>query len=240
MTWRVQISGEKVDLDALANAFNNDDHRLFNDENQYFLESKKFENASGSNEVLTMANDLLGVLSGIARLEFGAIEPFKPGHVLRVRPDGRKDFFLPTDALHFRVKLGKVKFIISGGRETNVENADPARSWASIAYKDEAVSKALRLFGKDANNWEGLYRLLEVIEADVGETGGIVAAGWATKRSLIRFKRTANSPSATGDLARHGKERTQPPKNPMTLPEAGDLIEVILHGWLRSKGNGSA
>lgn len=241
MTWRVQISGEKLDLEALSKSFTDDDLRLVAEDNKYFLESKKFESTSASDEVLKMAGYFLAVLSGVARLAYGARTPLTPDHVFHIRPDGGKDVFVHlTETLHLRAVLSNVTVITSDGSKVMIETPDPALSWARVADKDEAVSKALRLFGIDAKDWVGLYRLFEVIEQDVGGIRQIDAAGWATEDSLRRFKHTANSPAITGDLARHGKENTQPPKNPMNLSEARSLIEVILHSWLRAKGEGNA
>lgn len=43
------------------------------------------------------------------------------------------------------------------------------------------------------------------------------------------------SVAAAGDEARHGKERKDPPRKPMKLPEARGLVDRILKGWLHSK-----
>jgi hypothetical protein len=39
-----------------------------------------------------------------------------------------------------------------------------------------------------------------------------------------------------GDHARHGKEKTLPPKAPMSLEEAGIYVDGLVRGWLASKG----
>jgi hypothetical protein len=239
MTWRVQISGEKADLDALSKSFKDDDLCVIAEDDKYFLESTRLEIASAADEVLKIAGDILSVLSGVARLAYRARVPLSPGHVLRIHTDGRRDVFIQvSDALHIRGVLGNVTLTYSDGTCVTIETHDPSRDWVRAAEKDEAVSKALRLFGSDAEDWVGLYRLFEVIEQDVGGIMQIVATGWATEDSIRRFKHTANSPAVTGDLARHGREKTQPPKKPMDLSEASALIEVILHSWLRAKGEG--
>jgi hypothetical protein len=83
------------------------------------------------------------------------------------------------------------------------------------------------LFGTQEHSWGSLYCLYEVIEEDVGSIDKIANEGWATKTSIKRFKHTANSPSAIGDAARHGKESTTPPARPMELGEARALIEFM-------------
>jgi len=80
-----------------------------------------------------------------------------------------------------------------------------------------------------------LYRIYEIIEADVRDVSEIEKRGWATKKSIKRFKHTANSPAVIGDNSRHGVERSTPPKDPMLPTEAKSLIEGIVLNWLRSK-----
>jgi hypothetical protein len=113
--------------------------------------------------------------------------------------------------------------------------AGPIPDWIAIALKEEKVAKVFRLLCNDPLDWVALYRILEVVEEDVGGLGNIVGQGWASSRSLSRFKHTANSPSTTGDEARHGKEQTQPPAKPMTIAEARALIETVVHNWLSAK-----
>lgn len=241
MKWRVQISGEVIDLEALSRSFADEEIRILAEDRNYFLESKKFVEATTSEEVLEKAKEICGVVSGVARLAYGARATLKPEHVYRLHPDGRRDVFvIIKEGLEIRASIGAVIVITSDGSEVVVEAKDPARSWIDVADNNESVAKALRLFGTDAKDWVGLYRVYEVVEQDVGGIKHISAAGWATEEAVRRFKHTANSPSATGDLARHGKENTQPPKNPMDLSEARSLVEVLLHNWIREKSKAGA
>ena len=75
--------------------------------------------------------------------------------------------------------------------------------------------------------------MFEIVQSDVG--GKIIKAGWATKAEVERFTHTADSAVAVGDDARHGHEKFQPPKKPMSLADAKDLITRILKSWLDSK-----
>lgn len=241
MIWLVQLSGEVVDLQALSRSFSDDKIRILAEEDNYFLESKNFAGATTSEEVLEKAKDICGIVSGVARLAYGARSVVKPEHIYRLHPDGRRDVFvIIKEGIEVRESVGTVTVITSDGSEVAVETPDPARRWIDIAETNDSVSKALRLFGSDAKDWVGLYRLYEVIEQDMGGMKHIVAAGWTTEVTLRLFKHTANSPAAIGDMARHGKETAQPPKNPMDLSEARSLIEVLLHSWIREKNNSNA
>ena len=46
MTWRVQISGDALDLNALSQSFTDDDLRIVGEEREYFLEVNNFERAT--------------------------------------------------------------------------------------------------------------------------------------------------------------------------------------------------
>ena len=78
-----------------------------------------------------------------------------------------------------------------------------------------------------------LYRIYEMIEDDM--KGKIVQNEWATRSLLERLSRTANHPDSIGDEARHGRQKQDPPKNPMPFSEAKALIETIMHNWLQWK-----
>jgi hypothetical protein len=105
------------------------------------------------------------------------------------------------------------------------------RSWTKQARLRPAVQKALRLRGIPSLGWVELYRILEVVttEKDLDE---IISLGWATRAELRRFKHTANNVAVSGDDARHGADREDAPKPPMTLPEGQRLIDRILSAWL--------
>ena len=92
------------------------------------------------------------------------------------------------------------------------------QSWLTLADKDAKVAQALRLLGQNSLTWAGLYHLYEIVLADVGNR--IYDEGWATQSEVERFRRTANSPAILGEHARHGREHTQPPPNPMSEDDA--------------------
>jgi hypothetical protein len=63
----------------------------------------------------------------------------------------------------------------------------------------------------------------------------VVSNGWSSRSQIEKFKRTANSASAAGDDARHGKKEGVPPPSPMSLSDAESLIEGMLRRWLLTK-----
>lgn len=235
MKWEVQISGDLSDLCELAKSLTNNDLRIIERDGQFFLETIRFSYLTTSEEVIAVTSDLLPILTGAARLSLGGRTPLQIANIAKVRKDGGRDIFVSvSDTIHVRDTVS-VKITRADGSIEVVNPADKVPDWINAAFKNPNVAKALRLFGNDKHDWVSLYRLYEVIEADVGGIDKIASEGWATKKTIKRFKHTANSPGAIGDSARHGKEYSDPPANPMDLGEAVPLVEVILHNWLRSK-----
>jgi hypothetical protein len=153
----------------------------------------------------------------------------------RVRhEDGKLDafVFLQPVVWGFRAFTPTVKLSHADGTVEEFRPADPVRQWARMASENEADANVFRILAGGILDWVNLYRILEIVESDVGRMN---ATGWATKSSTRLFKHTANSPGALGLEARHGAESTQPPEHPMTISEARALVYSIVHAWLRSK-----
>ena len=235
MKWEVQVSGDVHDLRELAKSLTNDDLRIIERDGHFFLETIRFSDLTTSEEVTAVTSDLLPILTGASRLSLGGRTPLQIANIAKVRKDGGRDIFVSvSDTIHVRDAVS-VEITRADGSIEVVNPADKVPDWINAAFKNPNVAKALRLLGNDKHDWVSLYRLYEVIEADVGGIDKITSEGWATQKTIKRFKHTANSPGAIGDSARHGKEYSDPPANPMDLGEAVPLVEVILHNWLRSK-----
>src|SRR5262245_12013504 len=101
-------------------------------------------------------------------------------------------------------------------------------SLVTVAMENVRLLEALRYFAP-SGSWANLYKALEVVQDEIG--GDIHRKGWASKRELDRFTQTANSTSAVGRDARHAKRRFTPPKRPMSLEEADELIRNVLMRW---------
>jgi len=153
--------------------------------------------------------------------------------VTAVEADGTRAAFLQPQsaALNFKTCLAHCVTY----RDGTIEEHRPFESiqnWLAKAIRNPVAVRVLRLRNTDDLSWSDLYRLYEVIEHDVGGATAIERAGWSSGALLERFTRSANSLHAAGDQARHGVERTDPPRNPLTLSEARELIDKLLRAWL--------
>lgn len=241
MTWQVEVDGEPWDIDYLMEITQGGPQRILLDPRGvgYLYESDSLNALMTSAEVVITARDELRVLSGILKLERGVSVLMQPGAVSRVAHDGGRDTFLRHRSSGPRVLFGSPTELQSGPvSDAPPLNATPPRAATilQVSARDTAVSKVLRLLSDpDAASWVGLYRIHEVIEADVGGQHSMQKMGWVSSEDLKRFKHSANSVQVGGDAARHGKEQHLPPKNPLTLSEAASYLTYVLHTWLASK-----
>lgn len=240
--WQVQVQGAVGDLEHLARHFTSPPHVVRRDDegHGFIYESTLFTGCTTSDEVLDAMNRQLPVLSGVLKMVQGSCEPLRGGGVYRRNAAGGRDAFLHVnDAVHSHI-ADEVSLTVMDASGSVVGNhLVPPRTvrLANLAFRDAAVAKAFRLIAQtDSGSWVGLYRLYELIEADVGDATFLIRRGWTTTRALKRFKHSANSVAVAGDSARHGKETGAPPTNPMSLAEAAAYVAYILEVWLAYKG----
>lgn len=238
--WEVQIGGRASDLEHLSRHFTSPPIVVTRDDRDscYLLRSESFSSLSEPNAVRDAATSLLAVLSGALTFVRGSDEPLRSGAIYLRHPDGRRDVFLLLEGVAARTEVGDVSVSVTDRnvvvREI-IPPPQPTLSLTSAALSDASISKALRLLGSDANTWVGLYRLHEVVEADVGGEHQMLKHGWGSSRQLKRFKHSANSVAVAGDNARHGKELSLPPGAPMSLGEAKAYVLYVLRAWLSAK-----
>jgi hypothetical protein len=237
MGWQVQLVGDPADLRMLADALCDPPVTVSEENGEFLLRCAHFDGLTDAHDVGARAGEIVTALSGLSRLELGSDRRIRVGSVMMVSPDGRRHTYLLPEPGELRLRGLPIGIEIrraDGAVETH-RPGDPVRELIPMATKDPTAAKALRLRDVDRLGWVELYRLYEVIEADAGGPPNIIQRGWARGGELRRFTHTANSVSAAGDEARHGRERTQPPGDPMTLSEAKELVDRILKGWLRTK-----
>lgn len=222
--WLVELQGEEVDLEALTRLLASSDLKVSKEGDTYYL------GCSGSigsqDEVRERAREILQRASAAERIRCGSSLPIKLGEVFRIEADGtRRPFFSSALRFSWTVRVPHAP--------VTEEDATAFGRWVELAEHDAKVDKVLRILITRETNWVNLYNILDVVLSDVGSM--IWQAGWATDREVKRFKHTADSEGTVGDDARHGRERTQPPADPMSLTEADSLIRRILRAWLAWK-----
>ncbi len=233
MKWEVRITGDKQDLEELSKCLVSQELAISERDGEYFIESSRLNPTASDTEIREVANHFLTLLNGAAKLALQARTPIQIVDLARVHSNGHSEVFVLFESKVVLRSALTITSTLKDGTTETIRPVDPVPGWLRAAEQNENVAKALRLAGSGINDWSNLYRLLEVIENDVGSETVIIENGWASRNGIKCFKHTANSPSVTGDNSRHGKERTSPPANPLELTEARALIETILYSWLK-------
>jgi hypothetical protein len=241
--WQIQVQGWASDLEHLARHFTSAPIVVVKDPrgDGFLYESEAFGSCTNSEQVLAKAEEELAVLSGVLRLERDSPEPLRAGAVYKQNANGGRDVFVHIrEGIQLRAEFGEVTITTTDAQGNVIRRpSPPARTvWVTrLSAKDPAVAKAMRLVAApDFKTWVALYRVHEVIEADVGGEHALKKKGWGSGRDLKRFKHSANSVKVAGDAARHGREVEQAPSNPMAIEEAAAYVRYLLEAWLESKG----
>ncbi len=245
--WKVDIRGDLSDLEYLAQTLITGSTTVTKttegDADLYIYRSSKFDACNDSREVTTIAQPLLSCLTGILFFAKSARTPLTIGSIRKKNAHGGDDTFV---GLCEKLVLHDETGVLSVSSTDKFGNAIPqpvvrprSAVLADLTESEPNIAKAMRLYAaKDANTWTGLYKLLEVIEDDLGGETQLLQTEWSTKEQRKRFKHSSGSVEVAGDAARHAVEKTTPPKNPMHLDGAIAYINYLLHAWIESKIQG--
>lgn len=136
---------------------------------------------------------------------------------------------IPLGTAEERCKASHVTVLVNGVAQPDIRQGKIAR-FIENARQSVAAKDALALVGRPSLTWSELYLVYELVEANVG--GRMYSDGWIPRAEGKRFTRTANSYTALGRASRHGKEKFQPPGQPMTQREAEQLMRTLVGVWL--------
>jgi len=212
-----------------------DRYTLGRDGERFYLGSPEFDATPDHREVGQLALEYLAVLNGAAVLEWGSSARIDVDLVEEVRDPLPNilcfDWVEEVDVMEEVVATlhnpdGSV------AETSSTPNFGP---WVRLTQQHASARTVLAYLADPELGWLGLWNVYEIIRQDLGGEKEIATRGYAPATELDRFRRTANSPSASGPGARHGVERGAPPSDPMTLSTARELIRALSRVWLRNK-----
>ncbi|MEH7441124.1 hypothetical protein V7201_02205 [Bacillus sp. JJ1122] len=243
--WFARINGQEYELKRLSEVFNSLEACVQledDDDNQYILKSIHFTDCKNSTEVLNKAKELIQRINGIGKLTIDFFNSLQIDSIVQIEEDGGKRVskFFDTSIMIGRSYATARLTIIRDGEIIEEEDDDDdvisvQSNWLVLAEINENVNTVIRLLSKGIDSWVNLYRLLEVIEGDLGRKRKVSDKGWITDKKRTLFRRTANSVTILGDDARHGFDDSEPPPNPMDITEAKSLIIKVIKEWLNEK-----
>jgi hypothetical protein len=228
MEWRVELEGDKFDLEEIQRQLVGGEHLVVEEEGRFYLKSPAFVDLKDSTEVREKAEEIVELLNGVAKLTIGLMKPITINSVVRIRDDGKKDLFVTvSNSITIRYKILSPNS--SSPEKTN------AQRFLELAEKDEKVAQTFKIINKNPkmDYYPLLYNLFEIVQDDLGSK--ITEMRWTSKKEIGRFCRTACSPKILGLEARHAIQKHLPPKKPMFLPEARRFIRELLLKWLEYK-----
>lgn len=185
-----------------------------------------------SERIADVANEYLSLINGAAALFFNDFHPLELG-------DGFFGIDANGDIAHtviqarsvvMRMKAGHVVIAVNGEALPD-ERTGAMSNILRCATEDRGKADALALIGRPSPTWSELYLVFELVEANIG--GGMYSEGWISKADANRFRRTANSYTALGKAARHGKDTAQPPSTLLTHCAATDLMRNLVVRWFK-------
>jgi len=233
--WLVRLQGERFDLDDLPPLVCSPEHTVIEEDGSYYLKSSDFDSLRSADEVRERALAIVEMLNGAMKLHVPDFRGVNEAGVTLIEEDGRRHHYVYLESsITLRSKVSAN--ITATGSDGTPQVAPPpsnVESCIGLAKTDKAVADALHFF-RDST-WTSLYKVYEIIREDVVDEKSIIGNGWATKQALSRFRQTAQSKAAVGDLARHAASGFTPPSQPMAIEEAQTLVRVIILGWLSSK-----
>lgn len=232
--WFIQLHGDHELLGWLTSDNNSrDDLIILEDDGNYFMTSLELEKLNSVEEVKKKSIEIIELINGIASFLFSAKGKISSNSISNRNESGGIDCTVFADTCFINISIPPPTIIIEN-HDGTISKASPLLSINQLlldARINVNKSKIFRLIAKGNLDWAILYKLLEVIESDIGDQ----LFAWVSKTKIKNFKHTCNSITALGDDSRHGKEVTTPPKNPMTLKESQDLINLIIDKYLEVK-----
>jgi len=228
--WWARLDGEPFDLEALAGALGDRSAvQVVQFDGRYYMRMAELDQINDSGDVETRAGEVLRVVNGAARIQYGDNREVRVDAVASVQPNGQIQHFIHASAtLQLRARVS-ASLTVNGESRLAAREPTITERAMGTALNDPQAERALRIFGRDDVDYRDLYHVLEIAEAAVGD--GIYSDGTVTTAEVRRFKHTANSVHALGDQARHGHETTQPPPHPTSFAEAQALVARVVRVW---------
>lgn len=232
MTVKARLAGHDFDLDVLREHFCKGDPSVDYDDDGYYLTSTEFgDTVDDVGALHSTAKVLLDRIIGITHMLDAGFRPVTlTGHF--EDGNGSRHAVIMVDAIEGRSRLsGSVT--ITGGT-ARPKPPPPGPSYVRLAEKHTDVADVFRLLssGGQEIGWVDLYKIFEIVRANVGGNQHLLEKGWVPKSEIKAFTGSANHPGASGDLARHARNSSDPPQSVMALQEARVMIRTLVSRWI--------
>ncbi len=231
--WVVPLKGHEFDLEDLPIYLDGSPVTVVKRGAKYFLQLSTSVAGPTYERMDDVAANLLALVNGAASV---LIQGYRP-----IELEGGAFYGIGAkgEVAHTVIQAGTAEARCKGGQVTIAINgvAQPDHRKGAMgellrqASHNRAKADALTLVGRPSPSWSELYHVFELVEVNVGSR--MFADGWIGRTEANLFTRTANSYTALGAAGRHGKDRGDPPAEPMPQQAAVTLMRSLVAAWLR-------
>lgn len=184
--------------------------------------------------VISLAEEQVAMINGAASVVLDGYRPIGVDDGAYYGIDAEGDVaqtVVPVGTAECRAKAGHITVLIDGVPQPDNRTGQLAQL-LQAAKTSSAMADALAVLGRPSPTWAELYLVYELVKSNSGSR--MYSDGWITHDEGVLFTRTANSYTALGKEARHGKDRGDPPSNPMPRTLATQLMRRLVAAWLSS------
>lgn len=231
--WVLPLKGHVFDLEDLPIYLDGSPVTVVKRQEGYFLQISTSVAVPSYERVVELANDFLGLINGAASVLLHGHRPIEleGGAYYGIDAQGEiAHTVIQVGTAEARCEAGHMTVVVGGVPQQDHRKGQMA-SLVSEATRNRAKADALALVGRPSPSWSELYLIFELVEANVG--GRMYSEGWIGKTEAKLFGRTANSYTALGRAGRHGKDRGDPPAQPMQQADASLLMRNLVLAWLK-------
>lgn len=232
--WLVKLEGDPFDLEEYIRWFPSGDAYALALNNETFLTGRVFNDFNSAQQVREVAIQVLDDFSSVIALLWTGLKRASIGSlILEDESDGsRTHFVFIAESVTARSKVGAVLLSVSSSGESVADSRTQAQQLLEASRTDRRLKLVLSIWADPIRSWPRLYRLLEELEAFLGER--LDVRGLCTKSERERFTHSANSAEIAGKDARHRDGKYDQPKNPMALEQATNFIGHLIIAVLRT------
>ena len=228
--WLIEITSDtNLDMDAFRKAIQLSGIETLAQQGRTFVRTERVQHLAHPGEVKKVGEELLEVLNGIVGVECPHYTGVKLKGLIRVFQDGTSQGIV--DAPFSVLGLHEVRKL----REYIETATSQAKAMDGLAYSDENVREALRVFSLRDDPFMNLYKVFEIVRDDVGGVDAIAHHFGISKAKIKHFTGTANHSESIGRQSRHARSKGTPVKLPMSSGDARELIRSMMQGWITSK-----
>jgi hypothetical protein len=184
--------------------------------------------------VTTIAASYLEIINGAASVIIAKYRPvtLASGPYFGIDASGKVvSTVVPIGMAELRLKSHRGTISLEGEQLSQNPKGEIAELLAR-ALTDPQKADALKIVGRNSPTWSELYVAFELVKASVGSK--MHELQWISKPIADRFTHTANSYSSIGIQARHGKNQSKAPDDPLDRTTATKAIRKLVSCWVGS------